>query len=96
MREYEIMFIFDPAEERVTSLKDTVKGFITEAGGEIVNEEDMGLRKLSYPIKKRERGFYYLLYCNIDPERVNTDINREVNLQEDILKYMAIRKTKEK
>jgi small subunit ribosomal protein S6 len=34
---------------------------ITDNGGEIVHEENWGLRKLAYPIQKKSTGFYYLI-----------------------------------
>ena len=96
LREYEFMFIFDPVEEKIPGLKEAVKKYITDADGEIMDEKDMGMRKLAYHIKKRDQGFYYVVYCKLEPTKINTEIEREINLNEDILKYMSIRKTKEK
>ena len=96
MRDYEIMFIFDPAEDKVNALKESVQTLVKDTGGEIYGDDTTGVRKLAYPIKKREQGYYYILNCKVNPERMKQEFDREVNLQDDILKYMAIRKSKEK
>ena len=94
MREYEFMFIFKPQLEKIPSLKETVKAYITDAGGKITREEDMGMRELAYNIQKQSQGFYYLLYCELDPNKINEEIDREIKLNEDILRYMPVRLTK--
>jgi small subunit ribosomal protein S6 len=45
-------------------MKEAVQKFkkvITDSEGEIIHEENWGLKKLAYPIQKKSTGFYYLL-----------------------------------
>ncbi|HBE39935.1 MAG TPA: 30S ribosomal protein S6, partial [Bacteroidales bacterium] len=45
-------------------MKEAVQKFkrvIAENEGEIIHEENWGLKKLAYPIQKKSTGFYYLL-----------------------------------
>jgi small subunit ribosomal protein S6 len=61
--QYETVFILTPVLSE-TQVKETVKrylGYIRENGGEIVHEENWGLRKLAYPIQKKTTGFYHLV-----------------------------------
>ncbi|HQK68748.1 MAG TPA: 30S ribosomal protein S6, partial [Bacteroidales bacterium] len=37
------------------------KKIITDSEGEIIHEENWGLKKLAYPIQKKSTGFYYLI-----------------------------------
>ena len=63
LNHYETVFIATPILSDV-QMKETVQKFkdlITGEGGEIVYEEDWGLRKLAYPILKKNTGFYYLV-----------------------------------
>lgn len=58
--QYEVTQIWPPdltAEEYKQYLED-FNQFLTENGAEIVNQEIWGLRRLAYPIKKREAGYY--------------------------------------
>lgn len=63
MNRYETVFIATPVLSDV-QLQEAVgkfRGVITENGGQIISEEDWGLRKLAYPIQKKTTGFYFLI-----------------------------------
>ncbi|MEZ7954411.1 MAG: 30S ribosomal protein S6 [Bacteroidales bacterium] len=69
MNHYETVFISTPVLSDV-QLKEAVKmyhDFIVVNGGEIVHEEDWGLKKLAYPIQKKTTGFYHLIEFKADP-----------------------------
>ncbi|MFI3267794.1 MAG: 30S ribosomal protein S6, partial [Rikenellaceae bacterium] len=59
MNNYETVFIATPVlnEGQFQEVVDKFRGVITENGGQIVNEENWGLRKLAYPIQKKSTGF---------------------------------------
>gem|GEM_PF-6232982 len=50
MREYEVALLLSPQQEDAGSIEE-VREFITKNGGEILGEEDWGVRKLAYPVK---------------------------------------------
>ena len=55
MNQYETVFILTPVLSDV-QMKEAVEKFktiLTNEGGKIVNEENWGLRKLAYPIQKK-------------------------------------------
>ena len=63
LNHYETVFITTPVLSEA-QMKETVQKFkdlITGDEGEIVYEEDWGLRKLAYPIQKKTTGYYYLI-----------------------------------
>ena len=69
MNHYETVFILNPVLSEV-QIKEAVKkyhDFIVDNGGEIVHEEDWGLKKLAYPIQKKTTGFYHLIEFKADP-----------------------------
>ena len=55
MNNYETVFIVTPvlSDQQVQEVADKFQGVITENGGQIVNRESWGLRKLAYPIQKK-------------------------------------------
>ncbi len=63
LNSYETVFIVNPvlSAPQMKEAVDKFKGVITDMGGEIVHEEDWGLRKLAYPIQKKSTGFYYMV-----------------------------------
>ena len=57
MRDYEVMFIIDPALEdaKKDATVETVQTIIA-ADGEVTKVDVWGMRKLAYPIDKKEEG----------------------------------------
>lgn len=93
--QYETVFIATPVlsdvqiKEAVTKFRD----IITEDGGEIVNEEDWGLRKLAYPIQKKSTGFYHLIEFKAEPsliEKLETQYRRD----ERIIRFLTFKMDK--
>ena len=91
MRPYEGMFIFKPAleEEVRNNLIEKLKSVITSFG-EIKEEEDWGNRKLAYEIQDFKEAYYYLVRFEAK-EGVNQEINRQVRINENILRHLVIR-----
>ena len=63
IKQYETVFIATPvlSEAQMKEAVAKYTGFIKDNGGEIVYEEDWGLKQLAYPIQKKTSGFYYLI-----------------------------------
>ena len=62
VNQYETVFIATPVLSD-TQMKEAVAKYvklITDNGGEVVYQEDWGLRQLAYPIQHKTTGFYYL------------------------------------
>ncbi|MCW8837998.1 MAG: 30S ribosomal protein S6 [Thiovulaceae bacterium] len=92
MRNYENLVIVKPtltAEEIQESLK-AIQEVITSNGGEIATTDDMGMRKLAYPIEKNERGFFQVIYYSAEPSSIS-EIERRFRLNEDLLRFVTIK-----
>jgi len=63
INQYEVVFIMTPvlSEEQMMDTVTKFKKILTDNGSEIVHENNWGLRKLAYPIQKKNTGFYYLV-----------------------------------
>ena len=91
LKQYETVFIATPVlsdaqmKEAVAKYTD----FIKSNGGEIVYEEDWGLKQLAYPIQHKTSGFYYLIEFKADPEFV---ANLEIQYKRDerILRFLTV------
>ena len=92
-RKYEMMFILEVMES--ANAKSQVNEILNQHGANILKEEDMGVKTLAYQIKKRDKGFYYLIQMELEP-KVLKDINNDIRLNEHILKYMALIITEKK
>jgi len=93
--QYETVFIATPVLSDV-QIKEAVskfKGIITENGGEIVNEEDWGLRKLAYPIQKKSTGFYHLFEFKAEPEMIEK-LELQYRRDERIIRFLTFKQDK--
>jgi small subunit ribosomal protein S6 len=92
LNQYETVFILTPVLSDV-QMKETVEKFkalITENGGEIINEESWGLRKLAYPIQKKSTGFYQLVEFKAQPEFIE---KLELNYRRDerVIRFLTFK-----
>ncbi len=87
---YETVFILTPVLSDI-QVKDAVDKFrkvLTDSGAEIVHEESMGLRKLAYPIKNKNTGFYQLFEFKAPPTAIAA-LNLEYLRDERILRDLT-------
>ena len=91
MNKYEIMFILKSNdEEAIKNQVSELKAIITDMKGEIVNEKEMGNRKLAYPINKELNGYYYVINVNADNEAV-AEFDRKARINENVIRHLIIR-----
>ena len=91
MNKYEIMFILKSNEEEAIKTQvSELKAIITDMKGEIVNEKEMGNRKLAYPIKKELNGYYYVINVNANNEAI-AEFDRKSRISENVIRHLIIR-----
>ena len=90
LKSYETVFIATPVLSDV-QMKEAVSKYISlikENGGEVVYEEDLGLRKLAYPIQKKTTGFYYLVEFKAEPSFINV-LETQYRRDERIIRFLT-------
>ena len=92
IKQYETVFIATPVLSDAQMKEAVAKytGFIKENGGEIVYEEDWGLRQLAYPIKKRTSGFYYLIEFKAETSLV-ASLETQYRRDERIIRFLTVK-----
>ena len=89
---YESVFIArqDISASQAEGLADQFTKIIEDGGGKVAKREYWGLRGLAYKIKKNRKGHYTLF--NIDaPSAAVTEMERNMSLNEDVLRYLTIK-----
>jgi small subunit ribosomal protein S6 len=89
---YECVFIArqDIPSTQVEALAETFANVLAEGGGKVTKTEYWGLKSLAYRIKKNRKGHYVLM--NVDaPYPAVAEMERQMGLNEDILRNMTIR-----
>lgn len=89
---YETVFIArnDVTQQQVEAVADTLAAQIESEGGSVQKREYWGLRSLAYRIKKNRKGHYMLLGLDAPPASVK-EAERQLSLNEDVLRFMTIR-----
>ena len=89
---YEHIFLArqDVSPTQVEEMTAALTAVITEGGGKVTKNEYWGLKSLSYRIKKNRKAHYTLL--NLDaPHQAVAEMERQMGINEDILRFMTIR-----
>ncbi|MDT8400882.1 MAG: 30S ribosomal protein S6 [Bacteroidales bacterium] len=95
MNHYETVFIATPVLSE-TQMKEAVQKFkkvITDNGGEIIHEENWGLKKLTYPIQKKSTGFYYLIEFK-GPGELIEPLELQYRRDERIIRFLTFKMDK--
>lgn len=92
MSKYEVMFIIDADLEdaKKEAAIETVKGIIAE-GGEVGKVDVWGLKKLAYPINKKNDGYYVVIEFSANPE-LPKELDRRLRNSEDVVRHIIVNK----
>ncbi len=92
MRRYETIFIVRPnvAEDDITAITSKAAATIEGDGGTILRNNNWGLKKLAYLIKKENQGYYVFIdYAGV-PSSV-AEIERIFRIDDRVLKYLTVK-----
>ena len=92
MNKFEVVLIFNPelATSKLKSEIDNFKSMLKSHSASIINEEDWGLRDLSYNINKFKKAFYNFFQIEGSGDLIK-NLNRELNQSENLMRYLFIK-----
>jgi len=92
MNSYETLFVVKPTltEEEITAQITKVKDILAKEGAELVGTNDMGMRKLAYPVQKNDRGYYTVLFYKAEGT-VISELERNLKINEDVIKFLTVK-----
>ena len=91
MIKYETTFILEPGfdEDRVNEEVERVSQWIKDLGGEVLEVQRWGKRRLSYEINRRRDGIYTLMLYE-GPGSVVKEIERRLRLNESVMRVLTV------
>jgi small subunit ribosomal protein S6 len=91
LKHYETVFILTPvlSQDQLAEAVDKFKKILTGNGSRIVYENNWGLRKLAYPIQKKNTGFYYLIEF-IGDGSIVSKLETEFKRDERIMRFLTV------
>ncbi|HBE45452.1 MAG TPA: 30S ribosomal protein S6 [Deltaproteobacteria bacterium] len=92
MGRYENIVIINPdcSKEEEEELMRRIKATMERTGVSIIKEDDWTVRKLAYPIKKKDRGHYFFFLLDMDTKNVS-GLNRYYRSLDNVLRHLFVR-----
>jgi small subunit ribosomal protein S6 len=94
---YETLFVVKPTltDEETAAQIAKIKDIVAQNGGELLATNDMGMRKLAYPVEKNDRGYYTVLFYKAEGTLIN-ELERNLKISEDVIKFLTVKYVKQK
>lgn len=94
-RDYEMMVVVTPtvSEEGLPAVVERISGYVATQGGEVasaIHENPWGRRRLAYQIQDHRDAFYVLYRFTAAPDAL-LEIEREMKLDEQVIRYLVVR-----
>ena len=91
-RTYEVMYMVDPDTpvDTIAKLNQAVGKLVEKEGGTVVRMDDIGLRRLAYPIQKKEDGYYVLFEIEGTGQEI-AELERRMRVNDMIMRYITVR-----
>ena len=92
MKKFEIVLIFNPELQNnsLNSEIEKIKSNLISKSANIVNEENWGLRDLSYTINKFKKAFYRYIQIEASGE-ILKKMNNDLNQSENLIRYLLLK-----
>ena len=92
MTNYEVMFIIDAAleDDKKEAATEMVKSVIA-ADGEVGKVDVWGMRKLAYPINKKEEGYYVVVDFKGNPT-LPKELDRRLKISDNVIRHIILSK----
>jgi len=89
---YETVFILKPTLEpdEYSKVLEEYKGWLQAQGGVIVHEEVWGMRRLAYPIKKFQNGYYLLIEFRIKASAIKK-LDQKFRLDDRVIRWLVVK-----
>ena len=92
MNQYEVMYVVDTAleDQARTDLINRFSSLVEQNGGQVDRVDEWGKRRLAYAINYKTEGYYVLMYIAA-PSDLHRELERNFQINENVLRYMVIR-----
>lgn len=93
MTNYELMYILDTAfdDDAKNAVADMVQKVVTDHAGVVDKVDVWGVRKLAYPIRKKNEGFYVVVDFQAGPD-LPKELDRRLKISEACMRHIIVNK----
>ena len=92
MNKFEVVLLISPelGSKEINNEIEKFKKYISNNSGKIINEEDWGLRDLSYNVKKFKKAFYKFFQIEVTGSKLDL-IKKDFNQSDNVLRYLFVK-----
>jgi len=92
VREYELVYIVSPevSDEDMEKVTQRVTQLVANNGGQVIETQPWGRRRLAYPIQDFREGYYVTLKLQMNPQST-AEFERSLKLTEGIIRYLLVK-----
>ncbi len=93
MKQYETGFILSPslAEEETEKIILQMSEIVSERHGKIVKQDRWGKKRLAYPIKRFQEGFYIFFLYEGGPD-IPLELERRFKQMDAVIRFLTVKK----
>ena len=91
MNQYEIAVLYHPdLEIDLEKASQRVEKVFADNGGKIINSDNWGKRKLTYPIKNNEYAVYVFYTVELPPANIRK-LESTLNITDEVIRFLITR-----
>lgn len=92
LHDYEMVVVLSPeiGDDVVGESLERLSNTVTSRGGEVVDVNHWGRRRLAYPIKRHLEGNYVVSQIKLDPGQV-PEIESSLRISEEVIRHLIVR-----
>ena len=89
MNKYESVIIINPSVDEEQIKASTKFTDMINKDGNVEKADNLGKKKLAYPVKKNAEGYYVVLNFTANPSII-AELERNYRITDDVIKFMTI------
>ncbi|RQD78649.1 30S ribosomal protein S6 [Desulfonatronospira sp. MSAO_Bac3] len=89
---YETLLLLNPelGSDGSNALLEKFSGVLEKNGGQVIKNDDWGLKTLAYPVKKQNRGRYIRMEYSLPAAQVS-EFERNIRIADGVFKFLTVK-----
>jgi small subunit ribosomal protein S6 len=76
--------------DEITKLNNSLTAIVEQEGGTVARIDDMGVRRMAYEIKRKDKGYYVLFEIHGSGKEI-AELERRMRVNDMIIRYLTVR-----
>jgi small subunit ribosomal protein S6 len=76
--------------DEITKLNSGLTAIVEQEGGTVARIDDMGVRRMAYEIKRKDKGYYVLFEIHGSGKEI-AELERRLRVNDMIIRYLTVR-----